>query len=763
MDRLDEPMDNKNRYRLRLSSVIRRQAAEDGVVQDELELLNILPSYQMYRNTVSMNLTPSTDNEEQLLPDYELTPQMSAGSLSSSASNGDYFGQMPASEPNSNINENVEESNETILGNVHKLKRLSSTNKNVSKLLKLQLFFTEKVGKIGVKPKIIDPLSMELKQGDYVYGFILINNNTDKIIPFDLFAVVLEGSEITMNNKQSIVQYPTSVTQFLTMFDFAASYNDANVDRLSDEKSNPHIPMETYDPIDNTRVQLDHKRILKPNITYKKFFAFKLPEKLLDSTCDHGLVNHLQLPSTLGVSKYEAINTLRQKWKAVEEDKVKGVSTPTVEADLNSKLKYSCCTNDFAFPENSISYSISARIIGKESDYEPLFHSGVMSPKPPSHEYVVANEVSAYLRVISSTNSIFELNRKMIVEEARLIYSNMVEKIKGIIAHGKELSFVPQESRDTISSPSLRPTSSSVELSKMSQLYYQKPVSSENGSKSSRSNAYHAIYAHKKKTVFGQSKVLGLAAFNTPRVEYRVSYLQVPKFIKPDSPPPVTKISIPINLEYFNSEKVHSPPPEFRKVSVELIVCTIKSKNLPIPVVIHPDMLFDYKGKGTENFDLLTIKKFQNYAHDISKLMKEHGPQKLDIDKQLIKDIKCLANLAAKYDHLKFQNPSIQVDGSTVEENSITSIPWQTKEKGQNGDSTKHIEYFKSFNINIDMKNLIQSSNPSSDFCLIPDFQFCTLARIYYIKLKFKCPNGEKVYLRVPILIQNMDSPVYTQ
>lgn len=748
---------DRNKYRLRLSSIIRKQAEEDGVVEDEPELLNILPSYQMYRNTVSMNLTPTTERE-QMLPDYELTPQQSVESVASPISQTGSFDE-PPSEHATNPNDEI--TNDTILGNVHKLKRLSSTNKNVSKLLKLQLFFTEKVGKIGVKPNIIDPLSMELKQGDYVYGFILINNNTENPIPFDMFAVVLEGNEINMNNKQSVVQLPDSVTQFLSLFDFAASYNDGNLDRLNGEVSDPFTPKETYDPIDHTRVQLDHKRILQPNVTYKKFFAFKLPEKLLDSTCEHGLVKHLQLPSTLGVSKYEAINTLRQKWKAVEEDKLNGIATAPTGSDLNSKVKYSCCTEDFAFPDNSISYSVSARMIGKESDYESILRTGIMSPtgNPPSNNYVVASEVSAYLRVISATNSLLELNRALIQEEARLIYSNMLEKIQEIITTGKELSLVPIDSRDLVNANSLRPTSSSVELSKMSQSYYQKPTIPGHGKNSSRSNSYHAIYPFKKKTVF-QSKVLGLAAFNTPRIEYRVSYLQVPKYIKPDSPPPVTKILIPINLEYFNSEKNYSAPPEFKKVSVELIVVTIKSKSLPIPVVIHPDMLFDYKGKGTENFDLLTIKRFQNYAHDLSKLLKEHGPEKLNIDKQLVKDIKSLANLSTRYDHLKIQHPTIQVAGVDVEGNSIASISWESKEKGQNG---KSVEYFKKFDITIDMKNVVQPSNHSTEFCLIPEFQSCTLARIYYIKLKFKCPNGEKVYLRVPLLIQNMDSPPYTR
>lgn len=749
---------DKNRNKL--ASVIRRQAAEDGIVLDTLELLNILPSYQMYQSTVSMNLTPTTEREQNL-PSYELTPQPSVESTVADhiLNSPGYFLQRP-NEVASEESEDTDQRQETILGNVHKLKRLSSTNKDVSKLLLLKIYFTEKIGKIGVAPKIIDPLSRELKQGDYIYGFIYITNNTATEIPFDMFAVVLEGTEMDMSPVHSIVQYPSSVSQLLTMFDFAASYNDATVDRLSNEVNSPYIPVQSFDPVDNTRVQLDHSRSLKPKTTYKKFFAFKLPEKLLDSTCEHGLVKHLQLPATLGTSRYETLNIMRKRLKPVDEDKTGGTNA-TGETVENSKLKFACCANDFAFDDVSVSYSVNARIIGRESNYDSILRSNaLLSPTIGSNEYVVASEVSAFLRVIPTTKSIFELNSAMISEEARLIYSSMVERIKEIIARGKEMTQHPPDVRDT--SNSLRPTSSSVELNKLSQSYYQKSSLSHTGRNSGRSNYYHAIYAYKKKTVF-QSKVLGMAAFNTPRVEYRVSYMQIPKYIKPDSPRPITKVKIPMNIEYFNSENGNSSPPDFKKVSGELIVLTIKSKNAPIPVVIHPDMLFDYKGKGTENFDIITVKRFQSYALELTKLVKEHGGEALDIDKQLMKDVKCLANLHTKYDHLKINHLSIQKDGKEVEGNLISSIPWGTSDTKTTGNRpAKALEYSKNFDIEFDMTNISQSTHNPKDFCLIPEFQSCTLARIYYVRLKFKSPSGEKIYLRVPLLIQNMDSPMYS-
>jgi hypothetical protein len=742
-------MDNKNRYNLRLSSLIRRQAAEDGTVEDDLELLNILPSYQMYRNTISKNLTPTAEDLRTIPPSYELTPQTSASSIVSQASsNADYFQgiDIGASLPNE---EDEDARNQTIIGNIHKLKRLTSTNKDISKALKIQIFLTKEVGRVGVEPEILDPSSIEMEQGDYVYGFILVTNRTNYQIPFDMFSVMLEGAEINLSNKEAVVQYPTSVIQFLTMFDFAASWNDASVDRLANEHNDPYIPLETYDPVDNSRVQLDHRKIFEPNVTYKKFFGFKLPEKLLDSSCEHGLVKHLQLPPTLGVSKNEAVNSLRQKWKTEEDGN--SITSPLNELKLDSTHKYSSYTNDFAFPVNSVSYSISARVIGKASDYEKLAHNGMLSPSLKSvDEYVVANEVSVYLRVIPRTNPIFELNRALIVEEARLIYSNMVSHIQEKIALGKEMSQSTPEMRDT--STQLRPTESFLELSKMQQSYYRKPRQPDtNPSISNRSSDYHTFYPYKKKSMFGHSKVLGLAVFHTPKKEYRASYVPFPKFARPEAPPPDTKISIPITLEYFNSERSTAAPPEFKKVAVELVVCTIRSKSLPIPVVIHPDMMFDNRGKSSDNFDMITIKRFQTFAHDISKLMKLHGAEALEIDKQMVRDIKCLANLATKYDHLKFTTATIQPEDSTDQYQYISTVPWKTKQSEKNPLS---VDYFKKFNVNIDLKDAVQDINVPSEYCLVPDFQTCLVARIYYLKLKFKCISGEKIYLRVPLVIQ---------
>lgn len=741
-------MEDRNKYKLKLPELGVRQNDEEN---NDL-IVNILPSYHMYQSTISKNLTPTTDERSEP-PMYELTPTASA------ASNLEYFPGIslptsPAAEQEAanpfDSNGNVTSWDDTILANAHKLKRLTSINKELSKKLNIQIFLTEQIGRVGHKPTIIDPLLIELGQGDYLYGYILVTNNTSHKIPFDMFSVVLEGSATFGNTNNTLAQPPSRIVRLLTMFDFNASWNDACLDRLSTDHNDPHIPVNEIDPVDHTHVNFKNDKILEPGITYKKFFTFKLPEKLLESTCEHGLVKHLQLPPTLGISKNEVITTLRQKWKEGGDNES---NTPKIEDSKDRHKRYASYTNDLAFFDLAVDYSISARIVGKASDYEHLLGK-VPFPHTHDDEYVVANEDYCYLRFIAKTNEIFELNRKLINEEAKLMYANLVSNINDKIEKGRELT--SREPHELLGSPtpSLHPTASHVELAKMQQKYFADVRASH---RVNTDSIYEVLFPYKKKSVFGSSKVIGLAAFSTPKAEYSVPYVPLPKFQKPGQVLPSTRIKIPMDITFIFSDKNSVILPDFKKVSVELVALTIKSKALPIPVMFHPEMLFENRNKGLDNFDLVTIKKFQKYAMELTKLLKELGPEALEIDKDLIHDVKCLANLATKYDHLKIQNSTVQPASSDTAYSLLSQIPWELEtitSTSATGVSEDQIRYFKKFFLNVDIKDATLNHTTSPEFCLVPNFQSCLLARLYYLKINLKCPNGEKLPLRVPILLQ---------
>ncbi|KAK6456140.1 ubiquitination pathway protein [Scheffersomyces xylosifermentans] len=743
-------MSDRNRYSLKLSSLsIRRKGTTNNQDEDDNDkLINILPSYQMYQSTISKQLTPSREDLRTEPPSYELTPQSSTVSTASSTTN-DYFAgvSMPTSPVDEGMEHQLQEgdSTETILENAHKLKRLTSINKEIAKSLTIEIFVTESIGEVGVKPKILDPLSLEIKQGDYIYGFVLVTNHTEHDVPFDMFSVVLEGCATFGSSSSTVVQPPSTIIRFLTMFDFNASWNDAFLDRLVTDHNNPRIPCRQVDPVDGTQVQLDERKIFEPNVTYKKYFTFRMPQKLLDCSCEHGFVKHLQLPPTLGIPKNEIITCLRQKWKNGKSE-IEKSDDPT-----KLKERYASLTNDFFFPDASIDFSISARIIGRASDYAKVL---LNSPVSNSHgdEYVVANEDYCYLRFIPASHSLFELNRAMINEEAKLISVNMIQKIKEKINLGRELSSIPVEERNLIS-PALQPSPSATDLAKMQQSYYAKvrPTNYH----VNRDNIYEVLFPFKKKAVFGATKVIGLGAFSTPKKEYRVNYNPFPKYRKEGSSP-LTNVTIPIELTYLSSDRTSKYIPDFKKISVELIALTIKSKKLPIPLVFHPDMLFENKGKTNDNFDMVTVRIFQKYAIELSKSLKELGNDALEVDKRMVFDLKCMANLSTKYDHLKVPDVSLSREDSDSTYQLISSIPWHSESvsNGTHSASEVQVKHFKKFNLNVDFSSAIYGPTLSHDFCLVPDFQSCYLARLYYLKLHLKCPNGEKVYMRIPIVLQ---------
>lgn len=809
-------MEDRNKFRLKLSSLSLKDNTRGSVASQDLtqsqhqsqddgadELINILPSYQMYRSTITKNLTPSIEDLRTQPPSYEATPDLSSSQMH------EYFASVPASPAlgptpmfDNVSNDNNEESNqsgitdETILENAHKLKRLTSTNKEISKQLEVKIYLTKHIGKVGEPYTKVDPLTLELKQGDYIYGFVLITNKTKNVLPFDMFSVQLEGcATFGKTTNSTLVEQPTHIDRFLTMFDFNALWNDAFLDRLVTEHNDPTRPESIFDSFDNTYYHLDHRKIFQPGITYKKYFTFKIPEKLLESSCEDLLIKHLQIPPTLGVSKNEMISTLRHKWiEQGEKD---------IDHSSLKKYKYASLTNDFALSDTSISYCISARIIGRASGYQQFFGTigGVHSIDDTNDEYVVANEDYKYLRLIPVSKPIFELNRSMIHQEARLLYTNMVDKIKEKIILGKDImaarlqqnslqpvssagslraisstsSLLPpaafSDLRPTsseggipsgnISPPALTPTRSTSDFTKMQQSYYSK-VNQRNVHVLNR-DTYEVFFPVKKKSVFGGSKMLGLVAFATPKKEYFANYVPLPQFQPKTGKVSPTTLQIPIDLTFMHGDDkpVHSSSlPDFKSLSVELIALTIKSKNIPIPVVIHPEMMFDNKtknnGSSNDNFDILTIKRFQKYAVELLKILKEVGSEPIDIDRELVQDIKCLASLTTRYVHMKVKNVGITCNGTSYE--SVSTVPWQKEvlnsTEPASGKKLTTVKYNKNLMLSVNLGNAVMKPTNLADFCLVPDFQTCLLARLYYLKIDLKFHTSEKVSLRVPIVLQ---------
>ncbi|KAI5956154.1 hypothetical protein CANMA_004584 [Candida margitis] len=314
---------------------------------EESLINNILPSYDMFKSTISLELEPRDENYTVDPPSYEdhtMTPVMSAReseNLDTEILVEDY--------PNNSVNV----LNDTILSNLDRLPKLDSDG------LEVGITFTETVGQVGIKSAIIDPTAKEFKQGDFIHGYVTIKNTTKSPIKFDMVYVLFEGvsalNEIDNSRNHN----------FLTMVDLFASWSYANIDRLVTDKGDPHdwCPGE-IDPLDGTSLSIDARRLFQPGVTYKRFFTFKVPLKLLDDTCEKSLPSHVELCPTFGLNRESIPASL-----ALGSDHVR----------------------DLAMVNCYISYSVSATIVGRATSFD----LDVVNDR-----YIVAKRDKAPIRLI---------------------------------------------------------------------------------------------------------------------------------------------------------------------------------------------------------------------------------------------------------------------------------------------------------------------------------------------------------------------------
>ncbi|KAG5419034.1 hypothetical protein I9W82_002801 [Candida metapsilosis] len=168
---------------------------------------------------------------------------------------------------------------------------------------------------------------------------------------------------------------------------------------------------------------------------------------------------------------------------------------------------------------------------------------------------------------------------------------------------------------------------------------------------------------------------------------------------------------------------------------------------------------YDYNNKGTADFkNADEVKRFDNHCVN----------EKLDVvlnlcyDVQTARDLrelqdvlttfqpsdKTMLQLRIDFSECYLQDVSFASDGTKY--NSVKQAPWRKQVE------TKDFEekYVKQLVITADMGSLEIRPLRSTDFCLVPDFQNCMIARVYYLKIDVRLQSGEKLSLRVPVVLQ---------
>lgn len=738
-------------------------------------LNNILPSYQMYQSTISKPVLPHEENFKVDPPVYELTPissipasvlnsgtatpvnEFHQPNLLSAMTSHEDFGMFPEGQNVTLISQSQLEGGgvegeepvdgttiyeETLLANVQKLVNLTRSDNEISQHVEIDIKVTKEVCEKGIKPQLYDPSEVEFKQGDYIHGYVTMKNTSSKPISFDMVYVLFEGCTVTLSNKNGFINPQKQVVfyRFLTMVDLYASWSYSNIDRLATDNGDMYdwCYGET-DPYDGSSLSIDVKRTLQPNVTYKRFFTFRIPNKLLDDICEpDNFSSHTEVYPTFGVPKFTMTPS---ELLATREQQVR----------------------DFAFLDSLISYSIAARIIGRASEYKFETPEG-------QDRYIVLKENLEPIRVIPKQNPETLENKYRSELEADVFYRAFVNQVKEKIYHGQELLSAPPSLRPVDST--LTPMSSRDNGEKIRQLYDVADTSIRTSHQRNKkmvdaNDMYSCLLGYRKKSLTGSSKTLGIVTLSTPKKIYLVLYTPPTKF--PNGRPKQTRITVPFELSFVSEAAAGVKPkdfPEVKGINCELVVFSARSEKYLIPVEFTYDMLFKeqeimhhLKRKDPANFGTLVVEPMKQYFGEINDLVKKLG-ESLRLEALLYKSVRCMATLVTKYINLTINNVTVSSSTSKSEghHSTLSAIPWDHVQEVVNPEYTL---FSKKFELDLDILNTqVKSSPPMPNssfehFTLVPTFQTCHCARLYYLRVKLKLSNSDSLVVHVPVTIEN--------
>ncbi|KAK6205433.1 Bul1 N terminus-domain-containing protein [Scheffersomyces amazonensis] len=760
---------------------------------------SILPSYTMFTETVNKNLhvidplNNSADGYRFDLPSYELSSTQanlgfaapnqprpyqlnrpSSPSLLSSLSNdsstssshGDSImsthgrGSGSGSGSNSTINqvivadETTCDWQETILDNIHKMKNMTFSTNPIANNIDIKVHFTKDVGVIGKKPVEIDPSLYEYKQGDYINGYVLIKSSNDKPIFFEMFYLLFEGTFIVQDPNLTF-KHAVKVKKFLEMFDFSGSWNEAHINRLVTDNHNIYDCPLLEDPVDGSNLSFSPDKIIKPNNLYKRFFTFKIPNNLLDTECnDHNLSGHTQLPPTIGLSNYE-----KRLYP------------------INATVKI----KDFSMIDTSISYGVLARFIGRRSIYDvkdSQFEDKVDTRliNSTGDEYVILKESSSFVRILQQSRRYNTVNeRSLKFTEDKIMYDNFLSRIKDKIELGDQLVEALQNDQlDSSIEISKRISETELEFAKAKQKYVQGfhrdiKQTYESCKKCESYEIFQPLY--KKSSLISSKKVMGTLQLSTPKQEFAVTYIPPPKFRKFS---PITQedlntwhLEIPIDLSITFPTAPDSVKklPDIKMLQAELVVLTIKSEKSAIPIEFNHDLIFNKTELNPkapfideDTFTNNVIKPLQKSSTRLYNLIMTLGVDNFRIEKQLIDDIKAVCQLNEKYINLDIHDTKIIDRTNTKSPGKDNTNPSLISWKQDNDTS-----FSKSFTLKLNLETCRLKTPDSKkdvgvkaydEFHLVPNFQYCYMARLYYIKVTLVLSNGDYVRVKIPVSIQ---------
>ncbi|KAF5212957.1 hypothetical protein E0198_000470 [Clavispora lusitaniae] len=639
---------------------------------------------------------------------------------------------------------------ETILDNIHNLRNLTFSDNKTAQAVKISVHFTEDVGEVGKVPKHIDPSNFEYKQGDYLNGYVLIRNDGPDPIPFDMFYVLFEGNFIVRDITNPSSTKPVTVRKFLEMYDFAASYDRANVNRLLKEhEGHWYCCSDSKDPIDGTHSSLGEKQQVLPGITYKRFFTFKIPVRLLDTECnDHKLAGHTELPPTLGM--------------------------PPLQKQSLPKEKH---VSDLPMIDASTSYGVMARFIGKASKYnvDDEKDTGTKLINAKGDEFIILKESVSHVRILQESILLSDGEKAANKEASRLLYHNFLKRVEEKIEIGKELKKAIEEENDSkaldlarrLEVEKLVRERSQNDNVKYSQLYTTNYHRRDSKDALRKPETYDIVLPIHKKTLFGSKKVEGTLMVSTPKTEFLIDYVP-PKFFREGMPTDDSswKLQIPIDVKFTPSglQNNEIKPPSIKSIRAEFVVFTVKSNKRPIPVELNHNFLFtnDYAVKGIppfqDNFTHLVKKPVQALAGKMYSLLRELGSQNFRVEHDLAADLSAMANMEEKYNNLVLHDSKVQHQGQVAPAERGVGGVWEKDGQSFTKSFSVHLDITKAQKKAPNAPKLAPGYKVYDEICFVPSFQTCLLSRMYYIQLHIMFSDDQFVSMKVPASIAKVPS-----
>lgn len=530
----------------------------------------------------------------------------------------------------------------------------------------------------------------EYTNGDYLFGYYTIHNNSSNPVKFEQVVVTLEGRSTVHNSKAN----KDIEKVFLRIADLSAGFCPGRL------PISPHSESELYrfeTDAFGYKLYLPDDQILEPGQKYRKFFTFRFPNQLLDQSCDDEQLAHLVLPPSFGITRMDRKNIV-----------------------YNNRLGYGrtdepgCAflMKDNAPINTSIDYAVCVRIIGSN----PKMQDDV--------RYSIVGNARHNLRFIptgSCERSSFDLTTMQqldqIYKEIRL---ELIESKNRLTGESDSIMTEP------ISTPT---TEKSFELDTvpvLNQLTYLEGLTSKLRPSTTSLTLLESVGNLLKKTF----KEKGTVEVSSASLSNDLSYI-VPNIFrrltlesrmdgrKVNSSNSNSKQSIKIDLDLkFTPLRNDIKPPAVDSITCELVIVSMVA-TAPIPFTVDDTFFLS----ATNN--RILQEEFGHFSNDFKAL----GPT-ATIKKRILSNLNSILSLTVI--------PKILPFFKITDKEVSTWNPVMESEK---------IVWNSKVRFNAEVNSLI-------DLTLIPNFQSCYISRFYYVKVQVAFKKSGLVTLHLPLRVK---------